>query len=353
MSLIGCRCVDKFFVWVWPDGTQKTERTARRIQVDKTKTSHIVQVSCGWLTGGHTTSDWSGGALHRLQVRPGVRGGRHEEELPLDLGRGVQDLGGGEPRVAGPGEVQRGLPLGPRQARVRPQARLHQIPEKPHQECQLPRLHPGHFRSSIIPQIQTRHGAAGDWCGGAGAGLHPAPLQPRLHDGARVLGTPRHAPSQGRGTSAGSAGQHLLIIIGIQPGLLFIIFIFFRVQSGFFLIIGIQPGLLLPIFLRVQPGLLHVIPARGKLSVWSDRNSSLRQHSAQSNLERSRETCRYCRYYLEPEILPITALARLARSRCSLPSWATPWSCWSPRPTARSSTSRSRCSPPPASRSAR
>ena len=203
------------------------------------------------------------------------------------------------------------------------------------------------------PDTDPARCGAGDWCGGAGAGLHPAPLQPRLHDGARVLGTPRHAPSQGRGTSAGSAGQHLLIIIGIQPGLLFIIFIFFRVQSGFFLIIGIQPGLLLLIFLRVQPGLLHVIPARGKLSVWSDRNSSLRQHSAQSNLERSRETCRYCRYYLEPEILSITALARLARSRCSLPSWATPWSCWSPRPTARSSTSRSRCSPPPASRSAR
>ena len=154
MSLIGCRCVDKFFVWVWPDGTQKTEKTARRIQVDKTKTSHIVQVSCGWLTGGHMTSDWSGGALHRLQVRPGVRGGRHEEELPLDLGRGVQDLGGCEPRVAGPGEVQRGLPLGPRQARLRPQARLHQIPEKPHQECQLPRLHPGHFRSSMFPRYR-------------------------------------------------------------------------------------------------------------------------------------------------------------------------------------------------------
>ena len=137
LSLIGCRCVDKFFVWVWPDGTQKTERTARRIQVDKTKTSHIVQVSCGWLTGGHVTSAWPGGALHRLQVRPGVGGGRHEEELPLDLGRVVQDLGGGEPRVAGQDEVQRGLPLGPRQARVRPQARLHQIPEKPHQECEL------------------------------------------------------------------------------------------------------------------------------------------------------------------------------------------------------------------------
>jgi len=38
------KCVDKFFVWVWPDGTQKTGSTARKIEVDKTKISAIVDV---------------------------------------------------------------------------------------------------------------------------------------------------------------------------------------------------------------------------------------------------------------------------------------------------------------------
>ena len=38
------RCVDKFFVWVWPDGTQKTGSTARKIEVDKKKISAIVDV---------------------------------------------------------------------------------------------------------------------------------------------------------------------------------------------------------------------------------------------------------------------------------------------------------------------
>ena len=39
-----CRCVDKFFVWVWPDGTQKTGKNARKIEVDKNKISSIVDV---------------------------------------------------------------------------------------------------------------------------------------------------------------------------------------------------------------------------------------------------------------------------------------------------------------------
>jgi len=38
------KCVDKFFVWVWPDGTQKTGSTARKIEVDKKKISAIVDV---------------------------------------------------------------------------------------------------------------------------------------------------------------------------------------------------------------------------------------------------------------------------------------------------------------------
>jgi len=37
-------CVDKFFVWVWPDGTAKTGPSARKIEVDKTKISVIVDV---------------------------------------------------------------------------------------------------------------------------------------------------------------------------------------------------------------------------------------------------------------------------------------------------------------------
>merc|ERR1712227_1052591 len=37
-------CVDKFFVWVWPDGTAKTGPAARKIEVDKTKISVIVDL---------------------------------------------------------------------------------------------------------------------------------------------------------------------------------------------------------------------------------------------------------------------------------------------------------------------
>ena len=38
------RCVDKFFVWVWPDGTLKTGASARKIEVDKNKISAIIDV---------------------------------------------------------------------------------------------------------------------------------------------------------------------------------------------------------------------------------------------------------------------------------------------------------------------
>ena len=38
------RCVDKFFVWVWPDGTLKTGSAARKIEVDKNKISAIINV---------------------------------------------------------------------------------------------------------------------------------------------------------------------------------------------------------------------------------------------------------------------------------------------------------------------
>jgi len=38
------KCVDKFFVWVWPDGTLKTGASARKIEVDKNKISAIIDV---------------------------------------------------------------------------------------------------------------------------------------------------------------------------------------------------------------------------------------------------------------------------------------------------------------------
>ena len=36
--------MDKFFIWVWPDGTLKTGSSARKIQVDKSKVSAIVDI---------------------------------------------------------------------------------------------------------------------------------------------------------------------------------------------------------------------------------------------------------------------------------------------------------------------
>jgi len=38
------KCVDKYFLWVWPDGTPKTSPTAKKVQIDKSITSKIVEV---------------------------------------------------------------------------------------------------------------------------------------------------------------------------------------------------------------------------------------------------------------------------------------------------------------------
>jgi len=38
------KCVDKYFLWIWPDGTQKTSPTTKKIQIDKSTTSKIVDV---------------------------------------------------------------------------------------------------------------------------------------------------------------------------------------------------------------------------------------------------------------------------------------------------------------------
>jgi len=38
------KCVDKYFLWVWPDGTEKTSQTTQKIQLDKSTTSRIVDV---------------------------------------------------------------------------------------------------------------------------------------------------------------------------------------------------------------------------------------------------------------------------------------------------------------------
>ena len=38
------RCVDKLYVWSWPDGTQKTGSAARKLEVQPTQTSVIVDV---------------------------------------------------------------------------------------------------------------------------------------------------------------------------------------------------------------------------------------------------------------------------------------------------------------------
>jgi len=76
------RCVDKFFVWVWPDGTLKTGSAARKIEVDKTKISAIIDVEpcIGYRfaleseeddmrKNFHSTSD----VLFKTQAIPGVR----------------------------------------------------------------------------------------------------------------------------------------------------------------------------------------------------------------------------------------------------------------------------------------
>merc|ERR1711892_913584 len=38
------KCVDKYFLWVWPDGTLKTSPTATKVQIDKKTTSKIVDI---------------------------------------------------------------------------------------------------------------------------------------------------------------------------------------------------------------------------------------------------------------------------------------------------------------------
>merc|ERR1712123_557481 len=38
------KCVDKYFLWIWPDGTQKTSSTTQKIQLAKGTTSKIVEV---------------------------------------------------------------------------------------------------------------------------------------------------------------------------------------------------------------------------------------------------------------------------------------------------------------------
>jgi len=38
------KCVDKYFLWIWPDGTQKTSSTTQKIQLAKGTTSKIVDV---------------------------------------------------------------------------------------------------------------------------------------------------------------------------------------------------------------------------------------------------------------------------------------------------------------------
>lgn len=37
-------CIDKLYVWLWPDGTLKTGKSARKIEVQKSQTSVIVEV---------------------------------------------------------------------------------------------------------------------------------------------------------------------------------------------------------------------------------------------------------------------------------------------------------------------
>jgi len=76
------KCVDKFFVWVWPDGTLKTGSAARKIEVDKNKISAIIDVEpcIGYRfaleseeddmrKNFHSTSD----ILFKTQAIPGVR----------------------------------------------------------------------------------------------------------------------------------------------------------------------------------------------------------------------------------------------------------------------------------------
>ena len=38
------RCVDKYFLWIWPDGTQKTSPSTKKIEIPKSTTSKIVDV---------------------------------------------------------------------------------------------------------------------------------------------------------------------------------------------------------------------------------------------------------------------------------------------------------------------
>merc|ERR1711872_638193 len=38
------KCVDKYFLWIWPDGTQKTSPSTKKIEIPKSTTSKIVDV---------------------------------------------------------------------------------------------------------------------------------------------------------------------------------------------------------------------------------------------------------------------------------------------------------------------
>ena len=37
-------CADKLYLWLWPDGTLKTGKSAKKIEVQKSQTSVIVEV---------------------------------------------------------------------------------------------------------------------------------------------------------------------------------------------------------------------------------------------------------------------------------------------------------------------
>ena len=138
------RCVDKFTVWAWPDGTNRTGITARRIPADKAVKSVIVNVeACVNYRQVLASYERYPHVPVLAQVFGGAGGDR--AALPAGVHRRAAAAHRGAARRAPPppSHLHCWLPLGPAQEGFRPPNRIHQISSSISHSPQLSRLHSG------------------------------------------------------------------------------------------------------------------------------------------------------------------------------------------------------------------